>query len=71
MPDSTGKQAIHADSAADTSLVSFMDKVTPQPPCSLEELRTSVEQTRKAINEIDPRNLIPESEIGRFWSEMR
>ncbi|MEZ6034336.1 MAG: hypothetical protein R3C17_14675 [Planctomycetaceae bacterium] len=42
-----------------------------QPPLSLEELRTSVEQTRKAINEIDPRNLIPESEIGRFWSEMR
>lgn len=42
-----------------------------QPPLSLEELRTSVEQTRKAVNEIDPRNLIPESEISRYWSEMR
>ena len=42
-----------------------------QPPLSLEELRTSVEQTRKAVNEIDPRKLIPESEISRYWSEMR
>lgn len=42
-----------------------------QPPLSLEELRTSVEQTRKAVNEIDPRHLIPESEISRYWSEMR
>ena len=42
-----------------------------QPPLSLEELRTSVEQTRKAVNEIDPRSLIPESEISRYWSEMR
>ena len=42
-----------------------------QPPLSLEELRTSVEQTRKAVNEIDPRSLIPESEISRYWCEMR
>ena len=42
-----------------------------QPPLSLEELRASVEQTRKAVNEIDPRHLIPESEISRYWSEMR
>ncbi len=42
-----------------------------QPPLSLDELRTSVEQTRKAVNEIDPRHLIPESEINRYWSEMR
>jgi len=42
-----------------------------QPPLSLDELRTSVEQTRKAVNEIDPRDLIPESEINRYWSEMR
>lgn len=42
-----------------------------QPPLSLDELRTSVEQTRKAVNEIDPRKLIPESEINRYWSEMR
>ena len=42
-----------------------------QPPLSLDELRTSVEQTRLAVSEIDPRNLIPESEISRYWSEMR
>lgn len=42
-----------------------------QPPLSLEELRTSVEQTRQAVNEIDPRNLIPESEISRYWLEMK
>jgi len=42
-----------------------------QPPLSLEELRTSIEQTRKAVNEMDPRSLIPESEISRYWSEMR
>ena len=42
-----------------------------QPPLSLEELRTSVEQTRKAVNEIDPGSLIPESEISRYWDEMR
>ena len=42
-----------------------------QPPLSLDELRTSVEQTRKAVNEIDPRHLIPESEINRYWSEMK
>ncbi len=42
-----------------------------QPPLSLEELRSSIEQTRKALNEVDPRSLIPESEIGRFWNEMK
>ncbi len=42
-----------------------------QPPLSLEELRTSVEQTRQAVSEIDPRSLIPESEISRYWAEMR
>ena len=42
-----------------------------QPPLSLDELRTSIEQTRKAVNEIDPRDLIPESEINRYWSEMK
>ena len=42
-----------------------------QPPLSLDELYTSVEQTRQAVNDIDPRNLIPESEIRRYWDEMR
>jgi hypothetical protein len=42
-----------------------------QPPLSLDELRTSIEQTRKALNEVDPTLLIPESEIGRFWNDMK
>jgi hypothetical protein len=41
------------------------------PPLSLDELRTSFDQTRKALNEVDPTSLIPEAEIGRFWNEMK
>lgn len=41
------------------------------PPLSLDELRTSFEQTRAALNEVDPTLLIPEAEIGRIWSDMR
>jgi len=42
-----------------------------QPPLSLEELRTSFEQTRKALNGVDPTQLIPEAEISRLWNGMR
>jgi hypothetical protein len=42
-----------------------------QPPLSLDELKSSIEQTRKALNEVDPRLLIPESEISRYWSSMK
>lgn len=42
-----------------------------QPPLSLEELRQSIEQTRKALNEVDPTLLIPEAEIRRYWDSMR
>jgi hypothetical protein len=42
-----------------------------QPPLSLEELRTSIEQTRQALNDVDPTQLIPEAEISRYWNEMR
>lgn len=41
------------------------------PPLSLDELRSSVEQTRRALAEVDPTQLIPEAEIGRYWSEMQ
>jgi len=41
------------------------------PPLSLVELKTSFEQTRAALNEVDPTLLIPEAEIGRIWSDMR
>jgi hypothetical protein len=38
---------------------------------SLDELRSSVEQTRRALADVDPTQLIPEAEIGRYWSEMQ
>lgn len=41
------------------------------PPLSLDELKSSFEQTRAALNEVDPTLLIPEAEIGRIWSDMR
>lgn len=41
------------------------------PPLSLDELKTSFDQTRAALNEVDPTLLIPEAEIGRIWSDMR
>lgn len=41
------------------------------PPLSLTELRTSFEQTRAALNEVDPTLLIPEAEIGRIWTDMK
>ncbi len=41
------------------------------PPLSLDELKTSFEQTRAALSEVDPTLLIPEAEIGRIWSDMR
>jgi hypothetical protein len=41
------------------------------PPLSLAELKESVTQTRKALNEIDPTVLIPEAEIRRLWQEMK
>ena len=42
-----------------------------QPPLSLDELKISFDQTRKALNGVDPRQLIPEAEISRLWNGMR
>ena len=42
-----------------------------QPPLSLSELRESFNQTRAALNEVDPTLLIPESEIRRYWDDMK
>lgn len=41
------------------------------PPLSLDELKTSFEQTRAALSEVDPTLLIPEAEIGRIWTDMK
>lgn len=42
-----------------------------QPPLSLSELKESIHQTRAALNEVDPTLLIPESEIRRYWDDMK
>ncbi len=42
-----------------------------QPPLSLSELKESFNQTRAALNEVDPTLLIPESEIRRYWDDMK
>lgn len=42
-----------------------------QPPLSLDELQRSVEETRIALIEIDPTQIIPQAEILRYWTEMR
>jgi hypothetical protein len=42
-----------------------------QPPLSIEELRISLEQLQQSIREIDPSQMIPESEIRNYWTEMR
>ena len=41
------------------------------PPLSLDELKQSLSQTRAALQEIDPTQLIPESEIRRLWQDMK
>lgn len=42
-----------------------------QPPLSLSELKESFNQTRAALNEVNPTLLIPESEIRRYWDDMK
>ncbi|HVJ84088.1 MAG TPA: hypothetical protein VM452_00515 [Caulifigura sp.] len=42
-----------------------------QPPLSVEELKKSLDDTRLAILEADPRMLFPEAEIARFWGDMK
>lgn len=42
-----------------------------QPPLSLDELKESLRQTRAALNEIDPKQLIPESELRSYWQQMK
>lgn len=41
-----------------------------RPPINIEGLRQTIQQTRQALAGVDPAKLIPQSEIGRIWSEM-
>lgn len=42
-----------------------------QPPLSVDELKHSLDQTRLALMDADPRMLFPEAEIARFWGDMK
>jgi hypothetical protein len=40
------------------------------PPLSVDGLRETVEQARDAVRRIDPKKLIPQTEMQRMWDEM-
>jgi len=40
------------------------------PPLSVEGLRKTVEDTRKAISQVDPVQILPKSELTRLWNDM-
>lgn len=40
------------------------------PPINLTGLRTTIEQLRTEINQVDPTTVIPQAEISRIWGEM-
>ena len=41
------------------------------PPLSVDGLRQTVAETRQAIKEIDPRDVLPQSEVKRLWDDIR
>lgn len=40
------------------------------PPLSVEGLRQTIEEARKAVGKVDPRSVLPESEIRQLWNDM-
>ena len=40
------------------------------PPISLDGLTETITQLREEINKVDPRSLVPQSEVQRLWGEM-
>ena len=41
------------------------------PPLSVEGLRETIQQTRQRLAEIDPMQVLPQSEIKRLWDDMQ
>jgi hypothetical protein len=41
------------------------------PPISVDGLRQTIEETRDSLNTINPRQILPEAEIRRLWTEMK
>jgi hypothetical protein len=42
-----------------------------QPPLSIDELRKTIDETRASLSKADVRKLFPESEVSRYWQEMK
>ena len=40
------------------------------PPLTVQEMKQTIEQTRAALNGIDPARLIPQAELNRLWTDM-
>ncbi|MCH2115551.1 MAG: hypothetical protein MK171_11655 [Pirellulales bacterium] len=41
------------------------------PPISVDGLREMIEQTKSAVGEIDPTQVLPQAEVERMWNEMQ
>lgn len=41
------------------------------PPLSVDGLKQTIDETRAAVNEIDPTLILPQAEIQRMWQDMR
>ncbi len=52
---------------ASGSAASTFDK----PPLSVEELRTTIDETRQSLAQADVRKLIPQAELAGYWNEMQ
>ncbi len=57
---------LEAVSAASGTTASAFDT----PPLSVEGLRLTIDETRQAVGKVDPRSVIPESEIRQLWDDM-
>jgi len=57
---------LEAVSAASGTTASAFDT----PPLSVEGMKQTIEDTRTAVSQIDPTQVLPESEIKQLWSEI-
>lgn len=64
--DSTADLLTAISNASGTTAKAF-----DTPPLSVEGLQETIQQTREALNGIDPNRLLPRSELDRMWLEMQ
>lgn len=63
----------HADDllAAVAQASSVTASALDTPPLSIEGLKQVIDQTREAVRQINPAQVIPQAELGRLWHDMR